>query len=186
MANPNSNSQSGPRQTQTSASSVSQYLDSLPLVQQAKVQWKTYSGQVRPWNDFIDPQRVSRPTNAQQALLRIQHNTNHFLVNYVLIALGLLAIVLLNHLTLLGVAIILLAGFGYIAILPPGSTLRVAGWSLNSRQLYIGWCILSVPLLWWASAGDAFFWWVLLSGSVLAVHAALMEKSVESEFSEQV
>jgi PRA1 family protein 1 len=182
MANPSSPYP----ETAPNGRDMSSLLDRVPLIQNVKVQWKTYSGQVRPWSDFLDYKRVSRPKSTQEAVARVQHNTNHYLFNYVIIALCMLVVVLLNHLVLLGVSLVLLSGFGYIALLTPGQAIRLMGQTLNARQLYIGLSILSLPLLWWASAGDALFWWVLMSGSILAVHASLIEKSVETEFSNEV
>jgi uncharacterized membrane protein len=151
-------------------------------VQNVKVHWKTHSGNMKPWSDFFDFRRFSRPQSGQHAVDRIQHNLHYFYVNYALVAAVFLVIVLLNHLSLLFVALGLLAGYVYVASLPTGYSFNLGAQSIGQKQLFLIWTVVSVILLWWTSAGDALFWWILFSGVSFLIHASILEKSIDSEF----
>ena len=71
-----------------------QKLDSVPAIRQARLWSKAHLQHLRPWSDFMDRHRISKPASLQEAVNRINHNVLQFKVNYAVVALGLVVYIM--------------------------------------------------------------------------------------------
>lgn len=46
--------------------------------------------------------------------------------------------------------------------------------------------VISLPLLWYASAGEAVFWWIVISSMLIVGHALNLEKISQEDDAELV
>ncbi|KAI9146461.1 hypothetical protein BKA69DRAFT_1044814 [Paraphysoderma sedebokerense] len=58
--------------------------------------------------------------------------------------------------------------------------------SLTQKQMYGYLVVISIPLLWFSSAGSAVFWIIGASAIIILSHAALLEPPVERAFEDNV
>ncbi|KAJ3969057.1 prenylated rab acceptor PRA1 [Lentinula raphanica] len=134
---------------------------------------------LRPPTEFFDYQRISRPSDFNQATQRITYNTRYFSGNYVLI-IALLAVYALNPLLL--IALGFLVG-GFIAINKFGpEPMQMGEHTVTQKHLYTGLFVIGIPLLFFASPVMTFFWLVGASGVLILGHASFIEPGIESEY----
>ncbi|KAF8518788.1 prenylated rab acceptor PRA1 [Gautieria morchelliformis] len=136
---------------------------------------------LRPFTEFFDHHRISRPADMNQATSRISYNTRYFSGNYGLVV-AILAVYALITNPLLLIALGLLTG-GFIVINRwAPEPMQVGDHVVTQKSLYIGLFVIGLPLLWWASPVSTFFWLVGSSVFLILFHAALLEPGVESEY----
>ncbi|GBC03303.1 hypothetical protein RclHR1_05060006 [Rhizophagus clarus] len=139
-------------------------------------------GNIRPFNEFFDKDRFSKPKGMGDIAQRFSYNLTHFQSNYIVIILGLLIYCLIKNLYLLLTIGFIMFGLNFIRKLPPDQPLVFGQYVLTQKQLYSGLIIISIPLLWISSAGSTVFWIVGASATLILGHAALLEPGVDSGF----
>ncbi|KAI0256294.1 prenylated rab acceptor PRA1 [Lactifluus subvellereus] len=132
-------------------------------------------------SEFFDPNRISRPTDLNQAVSRISYNTRYFSGNYGLIIAVLAVYALLTNPLLLISLGFLIGGFAAINKWAP-EPMQVGEHVVTQKSLYTGLFVIGLPLLWWSSPLGTFFWLVGASGVLILMHACLIEPGVESEY----
>ncbi|KAJ3748945.1 prenylated rab acceptor PRA1 [Lentinula detonsa] len=136
---------------------------------------------LRPPTEFFDYQRISRPSDFNQATQRITYNTRYFSGNYVLI-ISLLAVYALLSNPLLLIALGFLVG-GFIAINKFGpEPMQMGEHTITQKHLYTALFVIGLPLLFIASPVMTFFWLVGASGVLILGHASFIEPGIESEY----
>eukprot|EP00833_Pecoramyces_ruminatium_P005648 jgi/Orpsp1_1/1179680/evm.model.c7180000070313.1 len=115
---------------------------------------------IKPWSDFFDRTRISKPKDVSDATKRISHNLVYFQANYLVIVLILLIYIMITNLLLLLSVVIIGAGFYYVSKLPPNEPVSFFGgkYVANQKKLYIILGVMSVILLYLSSGGSALFW----------------------------
>ena len=141
---------------------------------------------IKPWSDFFDKNRLSKPKDLSDITKKISHNLVYFQANYLVIVLILLVYIMITNLFLLFSCILIGAGFYYISKRPADQPLNLFGYQADQKSLYIIMGILSIILLYMSSGGSALFWIVGVSSSIILIHASLLEPSIESEFADTV
>jgi PRA1 family protein 1 len=82
--------------------------------------------------------------------------------------------------------VFIMLGLNFIRKIPPDEPLVIHDYILTQKQLYSGLIAVSIPLLWISSAGSTIFWIVGASAITVLGHAAFLEPSVETGFTDQV
>jgi hypothetical protein len=141
---------------------------------------------IKPWSDFFDKNRLSKPKDLSDITKKISHNLVYFQANYLVIVLILLVYIMITNLFLLLSCVLIGAGFYYISKRPADEPLNLFGYKADQKSLYIILGILSIILLYMSSGGSALFWIVGVSSSIIFIHASLLEPSIESEFADTV
>lgn len=153
------------------------------------VSWKrSFTENLRPWRQFFDAQKLSKPsavqgTDLRSAQGRLNHNVVYFRANYMIVTGCLAAYKLLTNIWLLLCAAFVASGLFALCTLPAGVTYQVRNnLVVTKQQLLIGWSLFSLVLFVVSGAGSAFFWILGCSGMLTGVHAALREVEPDSEF----
>lgn len=60
--------------------------------------------------------------------------------------------------------------------------MQVGDHVVTQKSLYIGLFVIGLPLLWWSSPFQTFFYLVGSSAVLIVGHAALLEPGIESEY----
>jgi hypothetical protein len=142
----------------------------------------------KPWSDFFDRNRISKPKDFSDITKRVSHNIVYFQANYLIIVLVLLIYIMITNLLLLISVVAIGAGFYYVSKLPSNEPVSFFGGMVvaDQKKLYIILGILSVILFYLSSGGSALFWIVGVSSTIILIHASLLEPSIESEFAQTV
>ncbi|KAG0142323.1 hypothetical protein CROQUDRAFT_662693 [Cronartium quercuum f. sp. fusiforme G11] len=137
---------------------------------------------IRPFSEFIDYQRISRPRDLNEATSRITYNTRHFSGNYALIVAALAVYSLLTNPLLLIAMGFLVGGFACIQRFGPDPNLIADGQTITQKSLYITLFVIGIPMLWLAAPIATAMWLVGSSAVTVLGHASFLEPSVESEY----
>ncbi|KAH9445538.1 hypothetical protein KEM48_004204 [Puccinia striiformis f. sp. tritici PST-130] len=138
---------------------------------------------IRPFSEFFDYQRISRPNDLNGATSRITYNTRHFSGNYALIVAALAVYSLLTNPLLLISIGFLVGGFGCIQRFGPDPNMPAEGQMVTQKSLYITLFVIGIPMLWIAAPIATAMWLVGSSAVTVLGHASFLEPSVESEYS---
>ncbi|CAG8750326.1 9916_t:CDS:2, partial [Acaulospora morrowiae] len=98
----------------SSGSSPFPDLSSLPISQERLSLLNRYKGSIRPFNEFFDRTRFSKPNGMGSVAQRLSYNLTHFQSNYILVVLGLLIYCLITNFWLLLTILLLIFGLHYI------------------------------------------------------------------------
>ncbi|KJE92566.1 hypothetical protein CAOG_08709 [Capsaspora owczarzaki ATCC 30864] len=128
----------------------------------------------RSWTEFLNAKRLSRPAGMGDLSARLWVNISHFQANYFAIFVALVIYCILTSPTLFLSLLVIIAVMALIA-LRQGRPLHVGGKEYTSRDLYMAVATVSIPLLFFASAGSAVFWVLGASIFVIVGHAVFME-----------
>ncbi|KAK9474407.1 putative prenylated rab [Dipodascopsis tothii] len=141
-------------------------------------------GTIRPLNEFFDLKRVSKPRNMGEVQRRVTYNLAYFSANYVLIFAMLLVYALVTNLLLLFVLVFVTGGLYGISLLR-GNDLDLGFTRLTTSQLYVGLLVIGVPLGIIASPFSTILWLLGAACVTIVGHASLLDKPIESAFSEE-
>ncbi|XP_030068085.1 prenylated Rab acceptor protein 1 isoform X2 [Microcaecilia unicolor] len=137
---------------------------------------------IRPWANFVDQRRFSRPRNFGDMCKRLVKNVEYFQSNYVFVFLGLIIYCIISSPMLL-IALAVFFGACYIIYLKTLQTkLILFGRELSTAHQYGLAGAVSFPFFWLAGAGSAVFW--VLGATLVSIgsHAAFHElESAEVE-----
>jgi len=130
--------------------------------------------QIRPWQEFGNFNRASKPQSVGIVTRRVTHNVAYYYGNYGFIsALLIIYCIISSPLLLLAICVSGTAVY-LIKTQKDGKTITVAGHTLTPHdQAVVAGCV-SLPLLFFASAGTVIFWIIGLTASVVGVHASAM------------
>ncbi|XP_029432982.1 prenylated Rab acceptor protein 1 [Rhinatrema bivittatum] len=130
---------------------------------------------IRPWANFVDQRRFSKPRNFGEMCKRLVKNVEHFQSNYVFVFLGLILYCIITSPMLL-IALAVFFGACYIIYLKTQqSKLVLFGRELSTAHQYGVAGAVSFPFFWLAGAGSAVFW--VLGATLVSIgsHAAFHE-----------
>lgn len=137
---------------------------------------------IRSPREFLDPNRISRPSGATEAAQRVTYNTRYFAGNYLAVVLILAVYGMLTSPWLVLSLGILVGGFWAINKFAP-EPLQVGNHVVTQRSLYMVLLVVAIPMLWWSSPFILVFWFVGSSALLVLGHAAFVEPPVSSEYS---
>lgn len=137
---------------------------------------------LRPFGEFLDFKRFTKPANFSEAQSRVNYNLSHYSSNYAVVFAMLSIYALISNPLLLFDIIIAVAGMYLIGMLD-GRDLVIGSFRATSSQLYTGLLILTVPLGLIASPISTLLWLIGASGVTILGHAAFMDKPIDEAFS---
>ncbi|KAG8439623.1 hypothetical protein GDO86_005706 [Hymenochirus boettgeri] len=130
---------------------------------------------IRPWSNFVDQRRFSRPPNFGELCKRVTGNVEHFQSNYIFIFLGLILYCIITSPMLL-IALSVFFGACYIIYLrTQQSKMVLFGRELSMANQYGLAGAVSFPFFWLAGAGAAVFWVLGATLAVIGSHASFHE-----------
>ena len=139
---------------------------------------------LRPVSEFLDLKRLSKPANFGEVQSRVNYNLSYFSSNYAVVFVMLSIYSLLTNPLLLFVIVFVTASLYGIGKLN-GRDLDLGFRRFNTSQLYTCLLCIGVPLGIWASPIATVLWLIGATGVTVFGHAALMDKPIESAFSEE-
>lgn len=137
---------------------------------------------LRPFGEFLDIKRLSKPANFSEAQSRINYNLSHYSSNYAVVFAMLSIYALITNPLLLFDIILVIAGMYLIGMLD-GNDLVIGTFRATSSQLYTGLLIITVPLGLIASPISTLLWLIGASGVTILGHASFMDKPIDEAFS---
>jgi len=137
---------------------------------------------LRPFGEFLDIKRLSKPANFSEAQSRINYNLSHYSSNYAVVFAMLSIYALITNPLLLFDIILIIAGMYLIGMLD-GNDLVIGTFRATSSQLYTGLLIITVPLGLIASPIGTLLWLIGASGVTILGHASFMDKPIDEAFS---
>lgn len=139
---------------------------------------------LKPISEFLDLKRLSKPANFAEVQSRVNYNLGYFSSNYVAVAIMLGIYSLLTNMALL--FDIFFVGAGLFAIKKlDGRDLELGFARATTSQLYTGLVVIAVPLFIYASPISTALWLVGATGVSILGHASLMDKPIDTAFSEE-
>ncbi|KAJ8099669.1 prenylated rab acceptor PRA1 [Lipomyces tetrasporus] len=140
-------------------------------------------GNIRPVSEFFDFKRVSKPKNMNEVQKRVTYNLSYFSANYLIVFAMLSVYSLLTNMLLLFVLVFVSASLYGINYLQ-GADLNLGFVRLTTSQLYVGLLVIALPLGFLASPFSTILWLLGAACVTIIGHAAIMDKPIESAFSE--
>lgn len=130
---------------------------------------------IRPWANFVDQRRFSKPKNFGEMCKRLVKNIEHFQSNYIFVFLGLIMYCIITSPMLL-IALAVFFGACYIIHLrQQQSKLVLFGREMSTAHQYGLAGGVAFPFFWVAGAGSAVFWVLGATMAVIGSHAAFHE-----------
>jgi hypothetical protein len=135
-------------------------------------------------SEFLDVKRVSKPANFSEVQTRINYNLGYFSSNYLAVALMLTIYCLITNLTLLFVIVFSIGGVYLIRKLD-GRDLELGTTRVATSQLYTFLLIIAIPLTIYSNPMGSALWLIGATSVCTFGHASLMDRPIESAFSEE-
>ncbi|XP_069497026.1 prenylated Rab acceptor protein 1 [Ambystoma mexicanum] len=130
---------------------------------------------IRPWSNFVDQKRFTKPKNFGVFCKRLVKNVEHFQSNYVFVFLGLIVYCIITSPMLL-IALAIFFGACYIIYLrTQQSKMILFGREMTTAHQYGIAGGVSLPFFWVAGAGSAVFWVIGATLVIIGSHAAFHE-----------
>ena len=163
-----------------------QGVEPLKHIEHAVTNWRTTYQNVRPWTEFFDRARFSKPENLAVVRSRLMQNLVYYQTNYLMVFGVVLVYSLLTNLWFL-FSILLLSGlffytYGYVS----DEGVMLLNRRFSREQIYRCIAIATIPLMWISSAGYTIFWLCCASGLIITSHAIFSGPCLEMQFSSQV
>lgn len=137
---------------------------------------------LRPFSEFLDVKRLSKPADFGEMQSRVNYNLGHFASNYAVVFVMLCIYSLLTNLALFFDILFIIVGMWTIGKLD-GRDLELGQQRFTTSQLYTGLWIIAIPVMIWASPILTLMWLIGASGVVIIGHAAMMDKPIDEAFS---
>lgn len=137
---------------------------------------------LRPFSEFFDLKRVSKPANFAEAQSRVNYNLGHFSSNYAVVFSMLCIYSLITNAMLLFDIIFVLLGMYLIGKLD-GRDLEFGQHRFTTMQLYTGLWVIAIPIAFFSSVLGTMMWIIGANGVVILGHAALLDKPIDEAFS---
>ncbi|KAF2157204.1 prenylated rab acceptor PRA1 [Myriangium duriaei CBS 260.36] len=145
----------------------------------------THFSSLKPFSDFFDIKRMSRPSSLLEAQGRLNYNLSYFSSNYAIVFIILSIYSLLTNILLFFDILLVIGGIWGIGKLK-GRDLDLGFARVSVSQLYTVLICITLPLGFRANPFSAAIWLIGASSVCILGHAAFMEKPIESHFSEEV
>lgn len=139
---------------------------------------------LRPFSEFFDIKRLSKPADFGEVRARINYNLGYFSSNYAVVFVLLSIYSLLTNFLLLFVILLVVVGMHGISRLE-GRDLEIGHTSITSSQLYSGLACVALFLGIWASPIQTILWLIGASSAIILGHASVMDKPIEDAFSQE-
>jgi hypothetical protein len=137
---------------------------------------------LRPFSEFFDIKRLSKPANFAEVQSRVNYNLGHFSSNYAVVFVTLCIYALLNNPWLLFDIIFVIVGMWLIGRLD-GRDLEVGTHRFSTSQLYTTLYVIAIPVGLMSSPIATILWLIGANGAVILGHAAMMDKPIDEAFS---
>ncbi|XP_067935454.1 prenylated Rab acceptor protein 1-like [Watersipora subatra] len=162
---------------------VMEALSAVPVTPGAAKDWVLSRRKyVRPWSEFLNTARFSKPTNVAAVGSRAVKNIEHFMSNYLFVFLGLIVFCILTSPILLIVLGLCGGAIYYVGVKSQSQqNVKLFGRELTPSQQYAAIGVSSVPLLWLSGAGGAVFWILGASIFLIGLHAVFYKRLDESD-----
>ncbi|KAF9181072.1 hypothetical protein BGZ51_005676 [Haplosporangium sp. Z 767] len=146
---------------------------------------KEHLSSLRPFSEFFDTNRFSKPDGLACVTSRFNYNLSHFRGNYTVVFLGITAYSLITNAMLMFSVGFVVGGSHLISKVPPGGVV-IGTNTYNARQLQTGLVCAAVPLFFFSSTIGTIFWIVGASAVSILGHAAFMQEGVDDDFASAV
>ena len=143
-------------------------------IQRAKTWLMQKRSELKPWHEFLNIKKISRPNSAAEITRRIIANSKTYQANYVLIVLALLLYCIITSPLLLFGLGISTGGCHYISTKGKGQKITMAGREFSVTEQYGLVVLISLPLFFLAGAGSTVFWIIGMSLFVICLHASIL------------
>lgn len=137
---------------------------------------------LRPFSEFFDIKRLSKPANFAEVQSRVNYNLGHFSSNYAVVFVTLCIYALLTNPWLLFDIIFVIVGMWLIGRLD-GRDLEVGTHRFSTSQLYTALYVIAIPVGLMSSPIATILWLIGANGVVILGHAAMMDKPIDEAFS---
>lgn len=137
---------------------------------------------LRPFSEFFDFKRLSKPANFAEAQSRVNYNIGYFSSNYAVVFVTLCIYALLTNPWLLFDIIFVVVGMWLIGKLN-GNDLEIGSQRFTTSQLYTALYVIAIPVGLMSSPLTTILWLIGANGAVILGHAALMDKPIDEAFS---
>ncbi|ESO08146.1 hypothetical protein HELRODRAFT_169884 [Helobdella robusta] len=141
---------------------------------------------LKPWADFANTQKFSKPKTVAEGGQRLIRNVSRFKSNYLYVSLGLLAFTLLTSPFLLLTLGACLGACYMVKVKNANRKIIVMGKELSMTQQYAAVGMISLPILWLAGAGTVVFWVIGVSMVVIILHAVFHSVSTDDDDNDQL
>lgn len=139
---------------------------------------------LKPVGEFLDIKRLSKPRDFADVQSRVNYNLGYFSSNYAVIFVMLSIYALLTNTWLLFDIVFVTVSMWIVGRLG-GRDLEIGTFRATTSQLYTGIACISVPIAIFSGPIGTFLWLIGASGVTILGHASLMDKPIESAFSEE-
>ncbi|KAG0200257.1 hypothetical protein BGX28_006644 [Mortierella sp. GBA30] len=136
---------------------------------------------LRPFSEFFDANRFSKPTGVASVTSRLNYNLSYFQGNYMLIFLGITAYSLITNVLLMFTVGFVVGGMHYISKVPPEGVV-IGTSTYSARQLQTCLVCVAVPLFFFSSTIGTIFYIIGASAVSILGHASFMQEGVEGDF----
>ncbi|KAJ3295643.1 hypothetical protein HK104_002448 [Borealophlyctis nickersoniae] len=141
---------------------------------------------LKPFSEFFDRSRMSKPSSLNVFTTRLNFNLIYFQNNYLLIVTLCTLYLLFTNFWLLFTVFFLIGGFKFVSSMPANEpTVLPGGIMVTPKQLWPVLIVVGILLLWFTSVGGAIFWLVSVCALIVGTHAGFLEPPVEADFAEQ-
>ncbi|KAF9927481.1 hypothetical protein BGZ67_007455 [Mortierella alpina] len=140
---------------------------------------------LRPFSEFFDVNRFSKPAGLVNVTSRFNYNLAYFQGNYMLVFLGITAYSLITNVMLMFTVGVVVGGMHYISKVPPEGVV-IGNTTYSARQLQTGLVCVAVPLFFFSSTIGTVFYIIGASAVSILGHAAFMQEGVEGDFANNV
>ncbi|KAK1769851.1 putative prenylated rab [Phialemonium atrogriseum] len=137
---------------------------------------------LRPFSEFFDFKRLSKPVNFSEAQSRVNYNLSYFSSNYAVVFVMLCIYALLTNPRLLFDIIFVVVGMWMIGKLE-GRDLEIGSHRFTTSQLYTALYVIAIPIALISSPLTTVLWLIGASGVVILGHASMMDKPIDEAFS---
>ncbi|KAG0301951.1 hypothetical protein BGZ98_007919 [Dissophora globulifera] len=140
---------------------------------------------LRPFAEFFDTHRLSKPNSLAVATSRLSYNLPRFQGNYMLVFLGITAYSVLTN-TMLMFSVGFTVGGQYLISQVPPEGFVVGVNRYTPRQLQSGLVCVAIPLFFFSSTIGTIFYIIGASAVSILGHAAFMEEGMDGDFADTV
>ncbi|XP_032236125.1 prenylated Rab acceptor protein 1 [Nematostella vectensis] len=132
---------------------------------------------LKPWGEFVNTGKFSKPKSAAELGRRVMKNLEVYQSNYTLVVLLLTVYCVVTTPLLLVAISVAGGGCWYLTYKMEGKKIKMFGREFSVIEQYGIIALLCLPLLFLASAGSAVFWIIGASVFIILLHASFLDTS---------
>lgn len=147
----------------------------------------TRLSQLRPPQEFLDPQRFAKPNGVLDLQRRVSYNLSYYASNYMLVA-GLISLYLIvTNLPLLFLIVCDAALiYGVQRLFGQADEISFHGINIPKSTIYTILLVINLPVLFLSSPITTLLWLIFSSAAVILTHASFYDQPVEASYSDAV